>query len=347
MINFDNENKMYDLFIDNEVLATQELLDIGFTNKDLTRLVESGKLKRVKRGVYELGNADGLFNYCKILFSKKYKNYERAVNGLKRCAEIEPNNGWVHTRLFLNSIMERDYEQAVKSFEIMVQTDNEYYKRDLNVWLFLLNNLAELTEEQKNRLNNMRLEDMFVCPDDYRYNDKFLQNRIRSAIYNKYYEEALDLIKKLAPSERKINVVITEKLLGRVASQTKNMHNMLYDYIINGDYEEAKELLIKKQQFGLNRVDEQFLIVISDLIEILNSGNIPVVDQTKSILTFGAALAAHDYKKAFELYQADLSKSSKFMNILLRKVEDEINKLDTNNIRSNENTDLFATDARK
>ena len=33
---------MYDLFIDNKVLTTQDLLVVGFTNKDLTRLIEAG-----------------------------------------------------------------------------------------------------------------------------------------------------------------------------------------------------------------------------------------------------------------------------------------------------------------
>ena len=71
MINFNNEKNMYDLFIDKEMLTTQELLGAGFTNKDLTRLIESGKIKRVKRGFYELENAQGLFRYTQILFSKR------------------------------------------------------------------------------------------------------------------------------------------------------------------------------------------------------------------------------------------------------------------------------------
>ena len=84
MINFNNEKNMYDLFIDNKTLTTQELLGVGFTNKDLTRLIEAGKIRRVSRGIYELENAQGLFKYTQILFSKRCKrfskNYKRGVS---------------------------------------------------------------------------------------------------------------------------------------------------------------------------------------------------------------------------------------------------------------------------
>ena len=70
MINASNKRYMYDMFIDKNSLTTQELLECGFTNKDLTRLIESGTIKRVKRGVYELVNIGGLFNYAQSLCKK-------------------------------------------------------------------------------------------------------------------------------------------------------------------------------------------------------------------------------------------------------------------------------------
>ena len=104
MINFNNEKNMYDLFIEKEILTTQDLLGVGFTNKDLTRLIEDGKLKRVSRGFYKLENASGLFRYAQILCSKRCREYEKGRKALKRCAEIEPENGSVQTRIFLNAI---------------------------------------------------------------------------------------------------------------------------------------------------------------------------------------------------------------------------------------------------
>lgn len=333
MINFKNEMNMYDMFIDKNVLTTQELLSVGFTNKDLTRLVEEGKLNRVKRGYYELASVNGLFKYSQILFSKRRKDYDRAFKGLKRCLEIDPNNGSVHTRIFLNLVITADYDEAFDSFKVMDETGNEFYKKDQNLWLYLLSFVMELPEEYQERVRNMKLKDLLTLPNDNRYSDRALQNKIRNAAFKQNFKEALDLNKSLvADKDRKINVVITEKLLSKVAYQCVLYHDQLYNFIVNGSYEEARNLLLQaKELHGINPADEQFLIVIEDLIGILKDNKVPEVDHSKEIMSFNDAVRAHDYEKLIEIYRCSanrkFSKSSKFMGILLERMNSELSKV--------------------
>lgn len=334
MINFKNEMNMYDMFIDKSVLTTQELLSAGFTNKDLTRLIEEGKLSRVKRGYYELATVNGLFRYSQILFSKRHKEYDRAFKGLKRCLEIDPKNGSVHTRMFLNLVVTADFEEAFESFKVMDETGNEFYKKDQNMWLYLLSFVMELPEEYQERVRKMTLSDILTLPNDNRYSDRLLQNKIRNAIFRQNFREALELSKSLvADKDKKINVVITEKLLSKVIYQNVLYHDQLYNYIVNGSYEEARTLLLREKEIhGINPADEQFLIVIEDLIGILRDNKIPEVDRTKEIKCFNDAVKAHDYEKLIEIYRCSanrkFSKSSKFMGILLERINGELNKAD-------------------
>lgn len=333
MINFNNEKNMYDLFIDKDVLTTQELLGAGFTNKDLTRLIESGKLKRVKRGLYELENAQGLFKYTQILFSKRYRDLDRAKKGLKRCIEIEPDNGSIHTRLFLDSIVTGDFEQALQSFQVMDKTDNQFYMRDQNLWLYMLSFVTELPEEYKQKVKNMKLVDVLTIEKDKRYSDRLLQNRIRNAIFRHNFKEALELSKGSLPNcDKKIGSVITEKLLSKVIEVHVRDHDHLYDLISNCNYEEAEQLLLgAKELHGINPADEQFLVVLQDLISIIRDKKIPEVDYSKDIVSFNDALMAHDYTTLMKIYRCSsnrkFSKSSKFMGILLERVDSEISKL--------------------
>lgn len=333
MINFNNEKNMYDLFIDNKTLTTQELLGVGFTNKDLTRLIEAGKIRRVSRGIYELENAQGLFKYTQILFSKRCKNSERGKKALKRCIEIEPDNGSIQTRAFLNAVIEEDYETALSSFEVMDRTDNEKYKKDQNLWLFLLSFVCDLPDKYMERIKNMKLDDLLTLKDDTRYLDRPLQNKIRNAIWKQSFKEAAYLSKSMQkPSDKKIGSIITEKLLSNAISVYCRDHDYLYDLIIKGKYEEVVSLLTKAKEIrGLNLVDEQFLIVVSDMLYILNEKKVPVVNEEKQILTFTDALMAHDYEKLLEIYRLSAgrktSKSSKFMGILLERIDNEICKL--------------------
>ena len=332
MINFKNETNMYDMFIDKDILTTQELLSAGFTNKDLTRLVDDGKLCRLRRGYYELGSARGLFKYSQILFSKRHKDYDRGVKGLKRCLDVEPGNGSVHTRMFLHLIITGEFEEAFESFKIMDDTDNEFYKKDQNMWLYLLSFVMELPEEYQERVRNMKLNDILTLPNDNRYSDRLLQNKIRNAVFRQNFKEALELSKGLvADKDKKINVVITEKLLSKAIYQSVLFHDQLYNFIVNGSYEEARDMLLSaKELHGINPADEQFLIVIEDLIGLLKENKIPEVDYTKEIKCFNDAVVAHNYEKLMEIYRYSanrkFSKSSKFMGILLERISSELNK---------------------
>ena len=61
-------------------------------------------------------------------------------------------------------------------------------------------------------------------------------------------------------------------------------------------------LLSAKELHGINPADEQFLIVIEDLIGILRDNKIPEVDHTKEIKCFNDAVKAHDYEKLLEYW---------------------------------------------
>ncbi|MGE9266736.1 MAG: type IV toxin-antitoxin system AbiEi family antitoxin domain-containing protein [Verrucomicrobiales bacterium] len=47
------QKKLSSLASANEVLTTQQLLDVGISDRSITRLVEEGTLVRVRRGIYE------------------------------------------------------------------------------------------------------------------------------------------------------------------------------------------------------------------------------------------------------------------------------------------------------
>lgn len=324
---------MYDKFIDSDIVHTQELLSIGLNKNDLTKLVETGKLLRVKRGVYVLPDAKGLFNYTKILFSKRYRNIDRAVKGLYRCVEMDPEDSSIQTRMFLNAVETENWQLALESFKVLEKTDNEFYKKDQNLWLYLLSFVNELPEEYRERVKNMKFEDISVLDGDLRYKDKTQHNDIRRTIFNHNFKEALDSIRKSIPSnERKIATVITEKILRAVIRDNIRDHDYLYGLFVQGEYKKAKELLDgAKELHGINAADEQFLIVINDMIRVFDEKKIPEIDESVNVNSFNTALLRHDYTKTLEIYRMSASrkssKSSKYMGILLERMAGEIEKL--------------------
>lgn len=328
MISFKNTMDMYDRFIDRDYLSTQDLLALGFNKNDLTKMIENGKLKRPRRGYYEVGNVDGLFNYVKILFGKRFRNTERAIKGLNKCVRLAPENKSIQTRVFLNAIFEEKYDDVFKAFEFLDKTDNEFYKQDNNFWLYLLSFITEVPEQYKERIKNMTFEDMMTLDGDKRFSDKITQNNLRRNAFNQRFKNARSM--EIPDTDKKINYAISDKLLSYAVRQNIEDHNHLFELIFDGNYEEAISLLEGAKEFrGLNRNDNNILIVLKDLVSIMD-GVIPEVNY-EEVNAVTKAIKNHNLERALDLldkYDSDnKNRTNKCLTHLINKYLDEKKKL--------------------
>ena len=332
MINFKTEMSIYDKFIDNKELSTKELLELGLNSHDLTKLVNEGKIRRVRRGFYDLDKCDGLFNYASILASRKYKNYDRFQQAIKRCLEIDPNNGKVHTRLFLDSLHKNNFEQAIESIKVLSNGENEAYNRDANLWLFMLSFITELDEDLREKVSSLKLEDVLTLEDDLRYEDKLSQNKIRSNIFNYKFSQASDTLSSLDIKKKPIYILITEKLLSMVKYYDIKNQNNISNLLVDGKYDEVRELLIKNRDLhGLSVSDKEILIILEDLIGVINDKKIPEVENMPDSDYLFVEIQKHNYERALQLYRdfsvKNVSRSVKSVGLLLERINEEISKL--------------------
>lgn len=339
MVNFKIEMSIYDKFIDKKELTTKELLELGLNSHDLTNLVSEGKIRRVRRGFYDLEKCDGLFNYANILASKKYKNYERFHQALNRCLEIEPNNGKVHTRLLLDSLHKNNFEQAIESIRILSNSSNDAYKRDANLWLFMLSFVTELPDDLKEKVSSLKLEDVLTREDDLRYDDKLSQNKIRSNIFNYKFSYASDDLNELNIKKKPIYFLITEKLLSMVKYYDMRNQQNISNLLIDGKYEEVRDLLIKDRDLhGLSNVNKEILIILEDLIGVINDKKIPEVENMPDSDYLYVEIQKHNYERALQLYRdfpvKNVSCGVKSVGLLLERINEEINKLNKEEVRT-------------
>ncbi len=335
MINFKNTMEMYDKFIDRDYLSTQDLLALGFNKNDLTKMIEDGRLKRPRRGYYEVDNVGGLFNYVKLLFSKRYRNTERAIKGLNKCVRLDPENKSIQTRVFLNAIYEEKYDEVFKAFEYLDKTDNEFYKQDNNFWLYLLSFITEVREQYKERIKNMSFEDMMVLDGDKRFTDIVTQNNLRRNAFNQRFKNARSM--EIPSVDKKINYAISDKLLSYAVRQNVEDHNHLFELIFAGNYEEAISLLEGAKEFRrLNRTDNNILIVLKDLVAAMN-GILPEViyDDVNAITQ---AISNHNYERVLELLERfdsdNKNRSNKCLTFLVKKIIEEKKKIGVEEVDS-------------
>lgn len=329
MINLNIEESMYDKFIDKGVLTTQELLGVGFTNEDLTQLVQDGKLRMVKRGYYELPIVDGLFLYTKTLFQKK--NYDRGKLALKRCLDIDFENDSVNLRVMFNALRDEDYEQVFKCLDVLGKTDNEFYQHDQNMWVYLLGFITEIPERYKDKLKSIEYKNMDVLAGDRRFADNDVEKRLRGAIAGRNFYTAKQL--SCIPMENYgVNSMITKKLVCLACESEKKRRNELLTLVANGEYEELVSMLdCIAEYYGLSYLEKCIYLLAEDLISIMKNKTIPIVDyrDTTDIQT---AIKNHCYYKARELDRDDNIKEDYKSNRgyvkLIDKIIAEIEKLE-------------------
>lgn len=339
MYNFRMLNSLYDKFIDNKELTTKELVELGFNKHDITKLVEEGKIRRVRRGYYDLVECDGLFRYANVLFSKRVFNVERGRKALERCLEIDPTNGSVHTRLLLDALYSRNYDKVFEHFKILDSKNNENYKKDLNLWLFLLSYVTNVSEEYLSRVKNMQVSDVLTLSTDERYADKLNQNLFRNSVIGNRLGEAEAVFSNSVEAKeknKKIYTLITEKLLKDAIVCNSKKHELIYTLIIKGYYHDAESILEKESELhGLAGTDQFMLTIINDMIGLIEDGEIPCIEERKDkeLGTYiDDVIRRHDYRRALELYNdycvGDNSLNSKYLGIMLERINAEIDKVE-------------------
>ena len=339
MYNFKMLNSMYDKFIDNKELTTKELVELGFNKHDLAKLVEEGKIRRIRRGYYDLVECDGLFRYANVLFSKRVFNVERGRKALERCLEIDPTNGSVHTRLLNNALYSRNYDKVFEHFKVLDSKNNENYKKDLNLWLFLLSYVAEVPEEYLSRVKNMQVSDVLTLSTDERYSDKLNQNLFRNNVIGNRLGDAVNVFNdspECKEKNRKIYTLITEKLLRDAVVCNSKKHDLIYTLIIKGYYQDAKSVLEKEKELhGLSGTDQFMFTIVNDMIGLVEDREIPCIEERKDkkLGTYiDDVIRRHDYRRALELYNdycvGDSSVNSKYLGIMLERINAEIDKVE-------------------
>jgi len=293
MITNEKLNKIYDKVVDNNIFTTKELIELGFTKDDLTKLVRDNVLKRVKRGEYTLADVEKLFYYGKHLLFRKEIVRARAI--FEACYKIDSKHGGVLFQLFLKNINERKYNEAFSYLEqLMRGSSNESYQKDSNVYLYLLDKIIDLPENYQNYINSLELSDLEIPEDDKRYGDKDYQNGIRRMIFQNDNFIAFTRMKGIRCN---IQNIIIKSLLAEILEREKIKAIKIKKLIKEEKYEEIIEFLSNQLRLGFR--DEWIIKIAQSIIEIRERKE--PIESNYSTDRLGIAIKENNFSKALSL----------------------------------------------
>lgn len=302
---------VYEKLISSHQLTTKELLEIGFTNRDITRLKEKGLLVSVERGLYSFSYSsegiDLLIGYLNKLVEDG--NHRKVRQLLYNNFDVTNIPVYKVFDFFKLAIDAHSYRTMYQCIEIMSNFD--YNKDSLNTWLFLMNYLSDVPEEFAYVVKNLKFED--IKPSNDFYDVKYLEfiTRVRMAIFSGDFNQAHDLYTSFE-GELTFLDKITLKLINRVVYQTNCERNLYDDLVDDENYEALIKILIaadKTRPLGL--YEKILKTLVEDYMMMLDKGVIPIT-KTLTRVDFDMAIGKKRYAIAREIYASNL----------LRKKED-------------------------
>lgn len=264
-------NEIYKIQVQSEYLTTKQLNENGLTQYDLTTLIESSKLKRIKRGYYQL----------------TLDNPEVCLTLLSIC------------------IKNKNYNKAFEYIDKITELNDESYNKDNDFILYLLSMITTIPDKYNEYTRYLRLQDIRIDFSNKRYADTDiqLQNDIRKLALNKKFVKALKEFTLLQDNETENtqNIIIKE-LLSQAKEYQIHSKQIISKYAKEKEYQKLAEYLSKeKEKYKLNRSEEHILNLALEILDIKRTNTIPKV-QIENTEYLYEAIDGKNYNLALSLY---------------------------------------------
>jgi len=332
MIKEEKLTKLYDAVLAKETLTTKKLNEYGFTSKDLNDLIQEGIIERTKRGLYSLKSVEELFYYGKKLIAEKER--DKASLCFERCFELDPTHLGSCFQLFCRSVQKEDYHRAIELYEYLLQFENEYYKRDGNYYIYLLNIITELPEKYQLYAKGLEFNDIKIPSTDKRYRDIRLHNQVRTCVLEGSFPHALKKFNQIIYNKAKLTVqdIIVKSLLLQAVNVESISKKTVVSLIKEKKYDEVVTYLSnKKDRHKLSKSEEYNLKLAKQFITIQSFSKVPQRTSSQAENIF-EAIDTNNYDIALELCNEynnrnNISNDNNATNLLLNDICVLINTL--------------------
>lgn len=186
--------------------------------------------------------------YYESLKQKGIENYDKAIDALEKCENLQPKNAVVYFELGKNYLFQKNYKQAYENFEKATKIDSKnrwfwvgmydvcYETKDFNQAIIIVQKLIEFKVEYKEDLTSL-----YMLTQQY---DKALAmiNELNEKVGN---SEKRDNYKMIILQQNQYQGSEKDNLISQIKKNPKeesNYINLIYLYSKNNEEEKANEI---------------------------------------------------------------------------------------------------------
>lgn len=315
MVNNLKINKLYDEMIKVDEISTKEIKNLDFNGNDISELVDTGIITRVRRGYYIIGDVSKLYGYGRLLIELKRR--EDAMLCFEKCFQIDNTNVDVAHQLFINSVKINDCDKAIVYFDVLYQSDPNS-KRYL-FYLYLLSFIVDLPDKYKDIVSN-------ITYDDLKYEEDSPKNKYQNYIIGLVMNGKLPYA-----FSKKNNIIYFEDYADRIMLKEATANYAKYKasleaLIRDAKYVDAINLLKKENEVrNLSIYNSYLMYLMEDILSIQETSKVKDVVVVEHTINMFNAINNNNYELALELCiehneKINLKNEDNMMFILLSRI---------------------------
>ena len=319
---------LYNIIISDLKITDETLKIFGYNEEIIYMLIEWNIIQRLKNDEYKLVSVEKFRQYGRSLLLANKKGTADKV--FEICYEIAPNAKNIAPQYIHSLLKRRKYNEI---FDVIDKVNSESNDVNYNLYLYLLSFLLDIPDKYRNKIKNINESNLLKLDTGHNR----LENKIRKKILENKFKYAYQLINdtlaKTRDSGYSLKFELIREFLKQVVNcETKHKEN-LKNLIKESQYKEVALILRNRQEIrGLSIVESNMLIVADAIVEILETGKVPMPTATiYDIYDMRDALKSNNFKIALEL-------NAKFMEETAKNKDDDIFNLllvELDNIISN------------
>ena len=201
-----------------------------------------------------LDNDEFQNSFYESLREKGIENYDKAINAMQKCLQLQPNNPVVHFELGKNYFYQKEYTSAYNSFEKATQLDPS------NRWYWV--GLYDVSYATRNYDNAIIIIKKLI-----EFKKEYKEDLVSLYMFTQQYDKALELINELTETVGKTEIreqfraqimtatkyqgIESEKLLEAIKNNPKEESNyiaLIYMYSQSNQEEKALEIAKKLEK---------------------------------------------------------------------------------------------------
>ena len=226
-----NTDKIYTYMLEKNVysLRAKELIELGFSYYEITKLMEEKVIKKTSRGIYDLDDFDSIVSYTKALLKK---DPVKAIFYQEQLLKIRPNDEFLNLNLFKYYLANKDIKQAFRIYDNLYK-EKMIGKEDTNLLLVLFSRMITLSEEDTLAVSYINEDD--ITFENFRLDKQVkMNNCYRLSIFYNNFVEASSIAK-----ENKINSPLLYSMAKLLTKMHDDQEEKSFELIKQKKYEEA------------------------------------------------------------------------------------------------------------